>query len=172
MVANMDIFLKILLFFTFSLFLRKVALVNLIVTNFLKFHSKFALFVNPFTSMGHQCPQIPHSIKITISFGRLKNSSIFMLFLETRAHLQSFDTKMVFIRPKLTKIWPFEIWIFLRNKSKKSKGLSTWKSLILRQVSLINLIVTKFLKFPSKFALFVNPFKSMGQQCPANNASY
>ena len=33
-----------------------------------------------------------------------------MTYSETRSHLQSFETKMEFIRPKLTDIWQYEIW--------------------------------------------------------------
>ena len=33
-----------------------------------------------------------------------------MTYSETRAHLQSFETKMEFIQPKLTEIWQYEIW--------------------------------------------------------------
>ena len=107
---NMEIFLKILLFFTFSLFLRQVALVNRIVTNFLKFRSKFALFVNPFRTTGHRCPGNTASHYNLNILRTAENSSIFMTYSETRAHLQSFDTKMEFIRPKLTEILQFEIW--------------------------------------------------------------
>ena len=45
-----------------------------------------------------------------------------MPFFETRAHLQSFETKMEFIRPKLTETWPFEIWIFKKINRKNRKG--------------------------------------------------
>ena len=51
-----------------------------------------------------------------------------MPFLETRAHLQSFETKMEFIRPKLTEIWPFEIWI-LKKKIEKIEKLIDVKGL-------------------------------------------
>ena len=44
-----------------------------------------------------------------------------MPFLETKAHLQSFETKMEFIQPKLTEIWPFEIWIFKKQIEKIEK---------------------------------------------------
>ena len=44
-----------------------------------------------------------------------------MTYSETRAHLQSFETKMEFIRPKLTEILQFEIWKFLKNNSKNYK---------------------------------------------------
>ena len=44
-----------------------------------------------------------------------------MTYSETRAHLQSFETKMEFIRPKLTEILQFEIWKFFKNNSKNSK---------------------------------------------------
>ena len=37
-----------------------------------------------------------------------------MTFSETRTHLQSFETKMEFIRPKFTEMWQFEIWKFLK----------------------------------------------------------
>ena len=43
-----------------------------------------------------------------------ENSSIFMIYSEIRAHLQSFETKIEFIQPKLTEIWQFEIWKFLK----------------------------------------------------------
>ena len=120
MVENMEIFFKMWLSFTFSLLLRQVALENLIGTNFLKFPSKFALFVNPFTSMGHQCPANTASHSNSNILRTAENSSIFMPFLETIDHLQSFETKMELIRPKLTEIRPFEIWIFKKNKSNKS----------------------------------------------------
>ena len=37
-----------------------------------------------------------------------------MTYSETKAHLYSFESKMEFIRLKLTEIWPFEIWVFLK----------------------------------------------------------
>ena len=116
-----------------------------------------------------------------------------MPFLEARAHLQSFETKMEFIRPKLTETWPFEIWIFKKINRKNCKAYRRERvkkkmvenmaiflkilffftfSLFLRQVALINLIVPNLLKFPSKFALFVNHFTSLGHQFPANTASH
>ena len=42
----------------------------------------------------------------------------------TRAHFQSFETKIEFIRPKLTEIWQFEIWKFEKiiRKNRKAYG--------------------------------------------------
>ena len=130
--------------------------------------------------------------RIPLKFQYLKNGCKlvdFMPFLETRAHLQSFETKMEFIRPKLTTIWPFEICIFKKKNRKNRKAYrrqtvnkwwKTWTfslkydfftfSLFLRQVTLVNLIVNNFLKFPSKFALFVNPFRTKGHRCPGHPA--
>ena len=47
-----------------------------------------------------------------------------MTYSETRAHFQSFETKMEFICPKLTEIWQFEIWKFLKiiRKNRKAYG--------------------------------------------------
>ena len=44
-----------------------------------------------------------------------------MTYSETRAHLKSFESKMEFIALKLTEIWPFEILVSLKKKSKKPK---------------------------------------------------
>ena len=59
-----------------------------------------------------------------------------MTYSETRAHFQSFETTMEFIQPKLTEIWQFEIWKFLKiiRKNRKAYGpervkkwWKTWK---------------------------------------------
>ena len=56
-----------------------------------------------------------------------------MTYSETRAHLQSFENKIEFIRPKLTEIWQFEILKIIRKNRKAYrperviKWWKTWK---------------------------------------------
>ena len=118
-----------MIFFTFSLFLRQVALVNLILTNFLKFPKNLPYLLTRSRRWDTGFPDIPYPIKIPISYKWLKTALHLMPFFKTRANLQSYDTKMEFIRPKLMKIWSFEIWIFFINKIEKIANLTIVKGL-------------------------------------------
>ena len=79
-----------------------------------------------------------------LSSKRLKIADIFMAFLETRANLQSNRTGFNVTRPKLAKLWPFQLLKKKRKKILQFEILMGVKGLITR-IYLINPLVYSFL---------------------------
>ena len=91
-----------------------------------------------------------------------------MTYSETRAHLQSFENKMEFIRPKLTEIWQFEILVFLkinRKNPKTYRGESVNKFLKILKFSLK-------CDFSSRFSYFYGKWRRKTLLWPISQVSF